>query len=427
MNLKKIIVLGIFILMGGVCTKVDAANFVISAPSSANVNTNFTVSISHSGDAIGSLQMQIAITNAECSVQSTCSGGVANCNGGSCLTSFNLANGLKAGNNIITLSCRSAGGSAKFTASVANKDAWDVEGMKQLTINSASKSVTINGTTATTKKTTTQSTISKRPTTARTTKSTTKSTTTKKTTSTSTKTTKKSNSSSTSTTTRFITTHENMPYSTTTSETTSTASEMTTEEPTTAYVPDDLKLRELKIVGYNINFKPNLSSYTIDVDEKVDELYIIASPADEQTEIETVGLVDIAGKDYIQIRVFNDNAKHEINYKINIRRTKSNTESSVVVGNIFSDSFKLIVFAMLAVIFFLILFFTVKGLMKRSKDYDDRDDSQEYTNSYTNNYANNYTNAYTNEYTNEDTEELIPKSEEELKTLFDELDKEQRK
>ncbi|MDE6292086.1 MAG: hypothetical protein K2L98_00230, partial [Bacilli bacterium] len=193
MNLKKIIVLSIFALMG-VCTKVDAANFVISAPSSANVNTNFTVSISHSGDTIGSLQMQIAITNAECSVQSTCSGGVANCNGGSCLTSFNLANGLKAGSNIITLSCRSTGGTARFAASVANKDAWDVEGMKQLTISSASKSVTINGTTATTKKTTSQSTISKRPTTARTTKSTTKSTTTKKTTLASTKTTKKSNS-----------------------------------------------------------------------------------------------------------------------------------------------------------------------------------------------------------------------------------------
>ncbi|MDE6292094.1 MAG: cadherin-like beta sandwich domain-containing protein, partial [Bacilli bacterium] len=241
------------------------------------------------------------------------------------------------------------------------------------------------------------------------------------------------NSTSTSTTTRFITTNENMTTSTTTSETTSTSTSVTTtEEPTTtAYVPDDLKLRELKIVGYNINFKPNLSSYTIDVDEKVDELYIIASPADEQTEIETVGLVDIAGKDYIQIRVFNEFAKHEITYKINIRRNKSNTESSTVVENIFSDSFKLIVFAMLAVIFFLILFFTVKGLMKRSKDHDERDDSHEYTNNYTNSYANNYvnndTNVYTNEYTNEDTEELIPKSEEELKTLFDELDKEQRK
>ena len=191
--------------------RVDAANFVISAPSSADVNTNFTVSVSHSGDTIGSLQMQIAITNAECSVQSTCSGGVANCTGGSCLTSFNLANGLKAGNNIITLSCRSTGGTAKFVASVANKDAWDVEGMKQLTVNSASKSVTIKGTTATTKKVTTQSTISKRPTTARTTKSTTKSTTTKKTTtSTSTKTTNKNSSTSTPTTTMKSTTTQDI-------------------------------------------------------------------------------------------------------------------------------------------------------------------------------------------------------------------------
>ena len=405
--MKRWFFISIFMLMS-LSVKVDAASFVISAPSSADVNTNYTVSVKHSGDTIGSLQMQIAITNAECSVQSTCSGGVANCNGGSCLTSFNLANGLTAGNNIITLSCRSTGGTAKFVASVANKDAWDVEGMKQLTINSASKSVTIKGTTATTKKVITQSTISKRPTTARTTKSTTKSTTTKKTTSTSSKTTKKSSSTSTSTTTRSTMTQNIWTQPTSDSTTTSSSETTTTEEiTTTVYVPDDLKLRELKIVGYNIHFKPNLSSYTIDIDENVDELYIIASPADEQTEIETVGLVNIAGKDSIQIRVYNENAHHEINYKINIRRNKRASESGVI-GNVFSDGFKLIVFAMLGVIFFLIIMFTIKGLIKKNKMKREQNEMQY-------------------EYTNEDTEELIPRSEEELIMLFDELDKEQQK
>ena len=412
--MKRWFFISIFMLVS-LSMKVDAANFVISAPSSADVNANFTVSVSHSGDPIGSLQMQIAITNAECSVQSTCSGGVANCNGGSCLTSFNLANGLKAGNNIITLSCHSSGGTAKFVASVANKDAWDVEGMKQLTINSASKSVTIKGSTATTKKLTTQSTISKRPTTARTTKSTTKSTTTKKTTSTSTKTTKKSSSTSTTATTKSTTT-QNMWTQPTSDITTTSSSETTTTEETTTtvYVPDDLKLRELKIVGYNINFKPNLSSYTIDIDENVDELYIIASPADEQTEIETVGLVNIEGKDSVQIRVYNENAHHEINYKINIRRNKRASESGVI-GNVFSDSFKLIVFAMLGVIFFLIIIFTIKGLIKKSKNKTEQTEPKVQQEEYA------------NEYTNEDTEELIPKSEEELIMLFEELDKEQQK
>lgn len=402
--MRRWFLISIFMLMS-LSIRVDAANFVISAPSSADVNTNFTVSVSHSGDTIGSLQMQIAITNAECSVQSTCSGGVANCTGGSCLTSFNLANGLKAGNNIITLSCRSTGGTAKFVASVANKDAWDVEGMKQLTVNSASKSVTIKGTTATTKKVTTQSTISKRPTTARTTKSTTKSTTTKKTTtSTSTKTTNKNSSTSTTTTTMKSTTTQDI-WEQPTSDITTSSSEMTTTEEitTTSYVPDDLKLRELKIVGYNINFKPNLSSYTIDIDENVNELYIIASPADEETEIETVGLVNIEGKDFIQIRVYNENANHEINYKINIRRNKRGAESGII-GNVFSDGFKLIVFAMLGVIFCLIIIFTIKGLIKKRKNKSEQ-----------------------GEYTNEDTEELIPKSEEELRMLFDELDKEHQK
>lgn len=406
MKIKKMFILSVFMLMGAFTTKVDAANsFVISAPSSANVNTNFTISVKHSGDTIGSLQMEIGITNAECSVQSTCSGGVANCQGGSCLTSFNLANGLKAGNNIITLSCHSTGGVAKFTASVANRDAWDVEGMKQLTISSASKSVTINGTTSTTKKSTTTSTISKRPTTGRST--TTKSTTTKKTTT--------KNSNNTTKGTNNNQTTKNTTTKNTTAETTTedirppisditepiSSETTTTEAVTTVYVPDDLKLRELKIVGYNINFKPNLSSYTIDVDENVDELYIIASPADEQTEIETVGLVDIAGKDYIQIRVFNENAHHEINYKINIRRNKRNAESEGI-GNIFSDGFKLIVFSMLTVIFFLILFFTIKGFINRDKKTS-KDGMYEYT--------------------KEDTEEFIPKSEEELMKLFDELDK----
>ncbi|MDE5630006.1 MAG: hypothetical protein K2I70_00250, partial [Bacilli bacterium] len=324
MKIKRWLIISIIMLMG-MYTKVDAANsFVISAPSSANVNTNFNVSVKHSGETLGSLQMQIGITNAECSVQSTCSGGVANCNGGSCLVSFNLANGLKAGNNIITLSCHSTGGVAKFNASVANRDAWDVEGMKQLSVSSASKSVTINGSTATTKKVTTQSTISKRPTTGRTTSSTTKKTTstTKKTTTSTIK--KNTTTSKISETNTTRTTTENLPitsdiYGTTSSVVESTTESTTTESTTTVYVPDDLKLRELKIVGYNINFKPNLSSYTIDVDENVNELYIIAAPIDDQTEIENLGLVDITGKDYIQIRVFNEHAHHEINYKINIR------------------------------------------------------------------------------------------------------------
>ncbi|MCX4365747.1 MAG: cadherin-like beta sandwich domain-containing protein [Bacilli bacterium] len=406
MKFKRIFILSILGLMTAI-TRVDAANnFVISAPSSAKVNTNFTVSVKHKGDTIGSLQMEVGITNAECSVASTCSGGVANCKGGSCLMSFNLPNGLKESNNIITLSCHSSGGVAKFNASVANRDAWDVEGMKQLSISSTSKSVTIEGTVATTKKTTTQTTISKRPTTGRTTKSSTKSTTksstTKKTPTT--KSTKSTDSKTTKNTTM------KMPFtseaiSTTTEDTTTT--EETTTSTTTVYVPDDLKLRELKIVGYNINFKPNLSSYTINVDEEVNELYIIASPADEQTEIETVGLVDIENKDFIQIRVFNENAHHEINYKINIRRNKKNDEP-FSSGNFFSNSFKLITFSMLGVIFFLIIFFTIKGFLNKNKHKEKEGISN-------------------HEYTNEDTEELIPKSEEELKMLFDELDKEHQK
>lgn len=394
MKKYKFILFGLFLSF---CTlsHVDAANLAITAPSSANVNTNFTVSIKHTGETIGSLQMQIAVTNAECSVQSTCNGGVANCNGGSCLMSFNLANGLNAGNNIITLSCHSTGGTAKFSASIVNNDAWDVEGMKQISVKSASKSVTIVGTTSTSKKTTTQTTISKRPTTARTT--TTKGTTTKSTTKkTTTESTKKSTTSKSETTTifsRVITTDvlENPTTEEVTTESTTTT--------TTVYVPDDLKLSELKIVGYNINFKPNLVTYNIDVEESVDELYLIATPMDKETEIEGVGLIDIKDKDFIQIKVYNENARHEINYKINIRRKKIAEEHSFV-GNILSDSYKLIILSMVGVIFALIVFFTIKAVIKKVKV----EEEIEFLD-------------------NGEPQEVIPTNEEELRELFDELDK----
>lgn len=376
-------------------SQVDAANLTITAPSSANVNTNFNVAIKHTGETIGSLQMQIAITNAECSVQSTCNGGVANCNGGSCLMSFNLANGLGAGNNIVTLSCHSTGGTAKFSASIVNNDAWDVEGMKQISVKSASRNVTIVGTTSTSKKTTTQTTLSKRPTTARPT--TTKATTTKSTKKTTTEATKKTTTSVGQTTTTLFS-HEltTNVLDNPTTETTTTEETTTT---TTVYVPDDLKLSELKIVGYNINFKPNLVTYNIDVEESVDELYLIATPVDEKTEIEGIGLIDIKDKEFIQIRVYNENARHEINYKINIRRKKIAQEHSFV-GNILSDSYKLIILSMVGVIFALIVFFTIKAVIKKVK----YDEEIEYLD-------------------NKEPQEVIPTNEEELRELFDELDK----
>lgn len=396
MKIKNIILISFLLLFIG-SGRADATSLVIEAPSSANVSSNFNVTVKHSGETIGSMQMAISITNAECSVQSTCSGGVANCNGGSCLMSFNLVNGLKAGSNIITLSCHSNGGTAKFNASISNKDAWDVDGMKQLSVGSATKSVVINGTTSTTKKTTTKTTISKRSTTGRSTstKSTTTKTTTKKIS------TNKATSSNTTKITNKTTASTQLPI--TTDEITSEVSEEpttfeSTTPSTTVYVPDDLKLKELKIVGYNINFKPNLVSYTIDVDESVDELYIIAEPADGETEIDSIGLVNITNKDFIQIRVHNENAHHEINYKINIRRTKK-SEDHNFIGNIFSDGYKLIILSMVGVIFVLIVFFTFKALLKRESK---EDDSKDYSS---------------------ESHEVIPTNEEELKKLFDELDK----
>lgn len=393
MKKYKLIIFSLFLALGMV-GQVSAASLAITAPSSANVSTDFSVVIKHTGDTLGSLQMQVAITNAECSVASTCSGGVANCNGGSCLMSFNLTSGLAAGNNIMTLTCSSTGGTAKFVASIVNNDAWDVEGLKQISVSSASKSVTINGTTTTSNKTTTQTTVTKRSTTAASTKTTTTTTTTKKTTTT----TKKTTTVKEGTTTTVAASQE-ITQVLDDDEEELTTDTTTTTTTTTVYVPDDLKLSELKIVGYNINFKPNLVSYTIDVEESVNELYLIATPVDSETQIEGVGLIDITDKDYIQIRVYNDNAKHEINYKIYIRRQKLAEEHSFI-GNVLSDSYKLIIFSMVGVIFALIAFFTLKSIIKGPKEEEEKKENLD----------------------SENKEEIIPTTEEELMELFDELE-----
>ncbi len=172
---------------------------------------------------------------------------------------------------------------------------------------------------------------------------------------------------------------------------------------TTANIPDDLKLKELKIVGYDIDFRPNLVAYTINVGENVDELYVIAEPIDEKTKIDGTGVVDIKNKNFIQIKVYNEFARNEINYKINIRRT-SNSEEHSLIGNVFSDSYKLITLSMVGVIFALIIFFTIRSLLRKDKEEEENVSVEPH-----------------NEGKN------IPTSEEELKQLFDELEKENKK
>ncbi|MDE5630923.1 MAG: hypothetical protein K2I70_04915, partial [Bacilli bacterium] len=71
----------------------------------------------------------------------------------------------------------------------------------------------------------------------------------------------------------------------------------------------------------------------------------------------------------------------------------------------------LITFAMLGVIFFLILFFTIRGLLSRSKN-DVQKEKKVKT---------------LNEDVDRSAEEFIPESEDELKKLFDELDRQQQK
>lgn len=137
---------------------------------------------------------------------------------------------------------------------------------------------------------------------------------------------------STITTTTTVVSTETTPVVTSTKTTkttkkttTTTTTEATTEAITTQF-PDvseeksELKLKNLRIIGYNIAFDKDTREYTISVKENIKELDVVATPLSKDIVVENTGKVNIENLEYIEIKL--SRGEEKTNYLIKIKREK---------------------------------------------------------------------------------------------------------
>lgn len=118
---------------------------------------------------------------------------------------------------------------------------------------------------------------------------------------------------------------------TTTSTTTTSIEEPTTnvEESTTTKVSNHngtIKLDEFRVVGYDLNKEDG--KYILNIDEDVDDIYILASSKDESVKVSGTGIIDIKNKN----RVVIDAEKDGINSKYIIKIEKKRDNASIIIG-----------------------------------------------------------------------------------------------
>lgn len=137
------------------------------------------------------------------------------------------------------------------------------------------------------------------------------------------------------------TTSSTTKETTTAKTTTSTTSTVTTESSTTGITEETnktpenvqsgvIKLDEFRVIGYDL--KKENGKYTLNIDEDVDEIYVIASSKDESIEVTGTGIINIKNKN----RVVIDANKDGINtkYIIKIQKRKDNS-SFIIVALVF--------------------------------------------------------------------------------------------
>ncbi len=135
-----------------------------------------------------------------------------------------------------------------------------------------------------------------------------------------------------STTKKTTTTTKKGEKTTTTSSTTTMAIEEPTtnvEESTTTKVSNHngtIKLDEFRVVGYDLNKEDG--KYILNIDEDVDEIYILASSKDESVKVSGTGIIDIKNKN----RVVIDAEKDGINSKYIIKIEKKRDNASIIIG-----------------------------------------------------------------------------------------------
>ena len=135
-----------------------------------------------------------------------------------------------------------------------------------------------------------------------------------------------------STTKKTTTTKKGEKTTTTTTSTTTTSIEEPTtniEESTTTKASTHngtIKLDEFRVVGYDL--KKEDGKYILNIDEDVDEIYILASSKDESVKVSGTGIIDIKNKN----RVVIDAEKDGINSKYIIKIEKKRDNASIIIG-----------------------------------------------------------------------------------------------
>lgn len=123
------------------------------------------------------------------------------------------------------------------------------------------------------------------------------------------------------TTLNSITTSTIMNTTTTSYAETTSAILETTRNTQNNKINGTIKLDEFRVIGYDL--KEENGKYILNIDDKVDEIYVLASSKDKSVSINGDGIIDIKNKNRVVIEV----SKNEINnkYIIQIQKKKSNT------------------------------------------------------------------------------------------------------
>lgn len=269
------------IVFFGFINNVDAAlDLRISSSSSTRLvpGANYNVTVSYvdlnNRGTLNGLEFDMTFQNANCSITS------GSCNQSNHCTFSNV----KKGANLVQLSCVKSNSNESFI--VSNIVGKNSSGNLNLRLASLSISTITTATSSTS------------PSTEPVVETTSTSTTTKKTT-----------------------------KKTTTSTTTTTTTEATTELITTP-LPEfnkdedigELKLKNLKIIGYDFSFNKDTLEYTIKVKENVKELDVVATPLGRNIAIENTGKINIENTDQIEVNLLRD--EERLTYLIKIERVK---------------------------------------------------------------------------------------------------------
>ena len=145
---------------------------------------------------------------------------------------------------------------------------------------------------------------------------------------------------------------------------TNASTETKTEETKTAEPAKTVKpieVTKFEIVGYDFKFDADTKTYTLNIDKNISKLYLIVEG--KEISVEGNGIVDIADKDKVTLKI--KNSDQEAEYTINLNKQSLGNSVSVSAkskGNIFMST--TVIFGWSTVI---LAFFLAKDMIKFRK------------------------------------------------------------